>query len=651
MNIQTDSRHIPLDDQSVNCIITSPPYWSLRKYDIPDLVWDGAEGCEHRWGDQIIRKQSGGIGKTNVGNFSDDRIHYESKTQFCLLCNAWRGQLGLEPTIDLYLKHLLQIMDECKRVLRDDGVMFVNLGDSYSGSWGNYGSREGGQRPREAEKFDRPGVTPQNFLPGTVNCGISPKSLCLIPERFVIEMVERDTMDIYELDKKWIVCNNLNVTEDTYYALQRPDQGKGIQHGVSAKMESGTSRTISKTNEGMGREEPRQNSSLQQEALLVESGRRNNEGDERECKSTPKIKNASNDELWWESSQVRLLWGNDLSISNDRSHQWENTGTQEGTKKVWIGLSVAKEDELSRRFQGFVYELQLGNRKVWILPPSRGKNLRLRKRDIPLELLPLFKLHKPERWILRSKIIWHKPNCMPSSAKDRFTVDFEPIFFFVKSRKYWFEQQYDPTIEPYSEKRAIRPQTSYMKAIHSSGKPAGNFTYNKLQPQGRNRRCVWTIPTASYSEAHFATFPEALVEPMIRAGCPKEICVKCGKAREKIEKVVGHQITESMKIAGCDKNGKYDGIEQKNYDSANAQKPSETKKRILESMSQVKEYFYTDCGCNAGFRPGVVLDPFCGSGTVLRVSERLGRQAVGIDLAYQELQDKRVLNNQKVLFS
>ena len=444
--IQADARHIPLPDGSVNCIITSPPYWSLRKYDIPDLVWDGAEGCEHRWGDQIIRKQSGGIGKTNVGNFSDDRIHYESKTQFCLLCNAWRGQLGLEPTIDLYLNHLLQIMDECKRVLRDDGVMFANLGDSYSGSWGNYGSREGGQRPREAEKFDRPGVTPQNFLPGTVNCGISPKSLCLIPERFVIEMVNRG-------------------------------------------------------------------------------------------------------------------------------------------------------------------------------------------------------------WILRNKIIWHKPNCMPSSAKDRFTVDFEDVFFFVKSRKYWFEQQYDPTIEPYSEKRAIRPQTSYMKAIHSSGKPAGNFTYNKLQPQGRNRRCVWTIPTASYSEAHFATFPEALVEPMIRAGCPKEICVKCGKAREKIEKVVGHQITESMKIAGCDKNGKYDGIEQKNYDSANAQKPSETKKRILESMSQVKEYFYTDCGCNAGFRPGVVLDPFCGSGTVLRVSERLGRQAVGIDLAYQELQDKRVLNNQKVLFS
>jgi len=642
--IQADARHIPLPDGSVNCIITSPPYWSLRKYDIPDLVWDGAEGCEHRWGDQIIRKQSGGIGKTNVGNFSDDRIHYESKTQFCLLCNAWRGQLGLEPTIDLYLNHLLQIMDECKRVLRDDGTMWVNLGDSYYGGKGQSSMAwcmENEDRDTLQKSHTNIGgrgeTRPLDLPQGT----IQPKSLCLIPERFAIEMVERDTMDIYELDKKWIVCNNLNVTEDTYYALQRPDQGKGIQHGVSAKMESGTSRTISKTNEGMGREEPRQNSSLQQEALLVESGRRNNEGDERECKSTPKIKNASNDELWWESSQVRLLWGNDLSISNDRSHQWENTGTQEGTKKVWIGLSVAKEDELSRRFQGFVYELQLGNRKVWILPPSRGKNLRLRKRDIPLELLPLFKLHKPERWILRSKIIWHKPNCMPSSAKDRFTVDFEPIFFFVKSRKYWFEQQYDPTIEPYSEKRAIRPQTSYMKAIHSSGKPAGNFTYNKLQPQGRNRRCVWTIPTQPYSEAHFATFPEALVEPMIRAGCPKEICVKCGKAREKIikPKFTSHESKTDSKYE------KGTGANRISLLRQAARERGEEYHQELEFLG------YTDCGCNAGWRTGIVLDPFCGSGTVIKVAEKFQRKGIGIDLGYQNLQVKRISNNQKIMFA
>lgn len=96
-------------------------------------------------------------------------------------------------------------------------------------------------------------------------------------------------------------------------------------------------------------------------------------------------------------------------------------------------------------------------------------------------------------WILRNKIIWHKPNCMPSSVKDRFTVDFEEVFFFVKSKKYWFETQYEPANTP---------------------------GVKNLSEKGRNKRTVWTITTKPYAEAHFATYPETLIEPMIKAGCP-----------------------------------------------------------------------------------------------------------------------------------
>lgn len=123
-------------------------------------------------------------------------------------------------------------------------------------------------------------------------------------------------------------------------------------------------------------------------------------------------------------------------------------------------------------------------------------------------------------WILRNEIIWHKPNCMPSSVTDRFTVDFEKVFFFVKSKKYWFEQQFTPTVELYSPERAKRPETSRMKAVYSSGKKAGNFTTNKLRPEGKNKRCVWSINTKPLREAHFAAFPESLIEPMIKSGCP-----------------------------------------------------------------------------------------------------------------------------------
>ena len=131
-------------------------------------------------------------------------------------------------------------------------------------------------------------------------------------------------------------------------------------------------------------------------------------------------------------------------------------------------------------------------------------------------------------WILRNIINWHKPNCMPSSAKDRFTVDFEPVFFFVKSQKYWFEQQFEEHSE--STLRMSKYPDTWRKENKRKDESYSNFLSKAISnPQGRNRRCVWTIPTQPYKEAHFATFSEALVEPMIRAGSPKHVCPKCKK--------------------------------------------------------------------------------------------------------------------------
>lgn len=165
------------------------------------------------------------------------------------------------------------------------------------------------------------------------------------------------------------------------------------------------------------------------------------------------------------------------------------------------------------------------SKEVYTLPygKSSGSKMRGTPQDKCLLQIPSrFAIEMCNRgWILRNTIIWHKPNCMPSSVSDRFTVDFEYVFFFTKNKRYYFEQRFEPTIEPYSEQRAKRPETSKMKADYITGK-AGNFTYNKLRPQGRNKRCVWNINTKPFSGAHFAVFPEALIEPMIEAGCPKD---------------------------------------------------------------------------------------------------------------------------------
>ena len=125
-------------------------------------------------------------------------------------------------------------------------------------------------------------------------------------------------------------------------------------------------------------------------------------------------------------------------------------------------------------------------------------------------------------WILRNEIIWYKPNAMPSSVKDRFTVDFEKVFFFVKEKKYWFEQQ----LEPY-QKDLNRWGGNNLKAngesIWDKGTWQKTYRDRSLRPNnnGRNKRCVWQVPTQSFKEAHFAVFPPTLVEPMIKAGCPE----------------------------------------------------------------------------------------------------------------------------------
>jgi DNA modification methylase len=120
-------------------------------------------------------------------------------------------------------------------------------------------------------------------------------------------------------------------------------------------------------------------------------------------------------------------------------------------------------------------------------------------------------------WILRNQIIWWKPNAMPSSVRDRFTVDFEKLFFFVKSRKYWFETQ---------RERAKTPGSVHVARRGDKGsvvKDTVNRTYfdrTYITGEMRTKRCVWQIPSRPFRDAHFAVFPEILVETPIKAGCP-----------------------------------------------------------------------------------------------------------------------------------
>lgn len=205
--LAADARSLPLPDESVQCIVTSPPYWGLREYSgEQELVWGGQTNCEHEFvgaGRSQPKPDRSTAGKDGNGSgvFVDDiprgsqgaKAARGEPLQFgetCRKCGTWRGAFGLEPTIELYVEHTVEILRECRRVLRNDGVLWWNIGDSYcsqpKGSnkgWDKSGltSRKDGSRSiEEAQRasLTKPGWPPQG--------GLKSKDLCLIPFRVAL---------------------------------------------------------------------------------------------------------------------------------------------------------------------------------------------------------------------------------------------------------------------------------------------------------------------------------------------------------------------------------------------------------------------------------------------------------------------------------
>jgi hypothetical protein len=129
-----------LPDASIQLCVTSPPYFGLRSYSTDPQIWGGDPECGHTF------MPSGS----------------------CPYCGAWRGELGSEPTPSLFIEHLVSIFDEVWRVLRKDGLVFCNLGDSYAGSGkGPQGlSGMGNQDIRMAGVIDPKGDKSKTTYPG-----------------------------------------------------------------------------------------------------------------------------------------------------------------------------------------------------------------------------------------------------------------------------------------------------------------------------------------------------------------------------------------------------------------------------------------------------------------------------------------------------
>lgn len=135
-------------------------------------------------------------------------------------------------------------------------------------------------------------------------------------------------------------------------------------------------------------------------------------------------------------------------------------------------------------------------------------------------------------WMMRSDCIWHKPNAMPSSVKTRPTTDHEYIFMFSKNREYYYDA--DAIREPHvtfsenSKMKGGRRHFGQRGGTPEKGKNGGSNNLHDgrwdqaFHPKGRNKRTVWSIPLSKCREAHFAVYPQSLVETCLRASCPSD---------------------------------------------------------------------------------------------------------------------------------
>ena len=447
-----------LASESVDVCITSPPYWGLRDYGIAPVIWGSVNGCGHEWGDILPGEARGGSGTPAKNGNGEGYARGEARGCFCVLCGAWSGQLGLEPTFQLYVKHIVGIFSEVKRVLKPTGSLYLNLGDTYSGSHGNTEDY-----PSSKDAKGKAESMPKRSLPSKTS--VQAKCLIGIPERIMLAMID-------------------------------------------------------------------------------------------------------------------------------------------------------------------------------------------------------------DGWILRNKIVWSKPNHMPSSVKDRYANGYETVFFFSKSQRYYFdldsvrephkmqenrppgvvrarEWGYDTKLSEHPEAYLSRPKQD--SVIDASGQPKRTYSgfnsrYDDENPPngGKNPGDVWSINTRPYPDAHFATFPESLVERPVKASCPAQVCSKCGKARERIVKV-------DVDASNLKRFEGYRPMWDATYKTEKSQKDSDHVRPISAMFQdtlkkQRRTIGWTDCGCRAPFVPGVVLDPFMGSGTTGLVALKFARSFIGIEIKpeYVELAKRRL---------
>jgi DNA modification methylase len=209
-------------------------------------------------------------------------------------------------------------------------------------------------------------------------------------------------------------------------------------------------------------------------------------------------------------------------------------------------------------------------------------------------------------WLLRNKVVWAKTNPLPSPVRDRLTNSHEFIYFLTRQPSYFFDL--DAIREPLTSKRPPSGESQIPAAAlgRLAGRRDGLVAMARSgrsgHPLGKNPGDVWSVGSAAYRGAHFATFPPSLIRRPILATCPPQVCIRCARPWRR------------------------------------------STRPVVVQAGRPEPRPFVPCGCQAPTRRGLVLDPFFGTGTVAAVAQEHGRDWLGIELnpGYKTLVEARL---------
>ena len=539
----------PLPDQSIDVVITSPPYWGLRDYGIKS-IFDGDPNCKHEWGQTLPKggrkKRLEDGDKKHSKEGIAEGFALATGGNFCKICNAWKGQLGLEPNPQMFIDHLVMICQEIKRVLKKSGSFYLNIGDTYYGSGGaggdyNQGGLREGQPRYKQEKTQR-----SNW--------IQPKQLLGIPERVMIALQN----DGWILRNKnvWYKLNSMpSSVKDRLNNTWEP-----VFHFVKARKYYYDLDAI---------REPHKATSLDRAKY--------------DFNMIPRA---------WEQGVIPVSGGKKVNI--DCHPAGKNPG------------DVVKHDLAVGRIGNFSYNDPLHTKEYHPSGKNPGDIIQFDEEywwNFILGRAHPNKFYKKAFEIMKEWMI--KNNC------------FDYAIFYE-----WYREEFEGKWESGTLEKG--------KANYLSDEKRLPFPKPETRFLGDMPGDFWGLTTQPFTGynpdlEHFAVFPENLVLKPLKAACPKEICKKCGKPKRKVVETGGTKEAFNIRVRDVkEKRIKHtDRIasetEVENYDEQ-------------KYVSKIRKYVIAEgCKCNVGFDAGIVLDPFCGRGTVGKVAKSLGLHYILFD--------------------